>query len=189
MCVLAAGDVGLVRVAAAGRGAGLGSIAAGASHGCAVRGDGTLACWGDNFYGQITAPAGTFTHGRRRLRTTRCGLRTDGTLACWGINGIGQSTPPAGTLHRRSAAGRYHTCGTEDGRDARLLGQQRLRPEHAPRRDVHARSPGAARTPAGVKTDGTIACWGDSGRLHAAGTSPQSRGATLRSDDGTSPAG
>lgn len=33
-------------------------VSAGLSHTCAIRSDGTAACWGDNFFGQSTPPAG-----------------------------------------------------------------------------------------------------------------------------------
>jgi alpha-tubulin suppressor-like RCC1 family protein len=31
-------------------------VAVGSSHVCAVRTDGSLACWGDNTYGQLASP-------------------------------------------------------------------------------------------------------------------------------------
>ena len=37
-----------------------GSVSAGRQHSCAVRGDGTLVCWGFNNTGQASPPAGTF---------------------------------------------------------------------------------------------------------------------------------
>ena len=47
----------------------------------------------------------------------------------------------------------------EDGRDARLLGLQRLRPEHAPQGTFTQVAAGNGHT-CGLKTDGTLACWG-----------------------------
>jgi hypothetical protein len=76
-----------------------------------VKTNGTLACWGDNSYGQSTPPAGTFTQVAAGASHT-CGVKTDGTLACWGYNGSGQSTPPAGTF-TQVAAGAQHTCGVK----------------------------------------------------------------------------
>ena len=35
-------------------------LSAGQNHSCAVRTDGTIACWGYNNNGQATAPAGVF---------------------------------------------------------------------------------------------------------------------------------
>src|SRR6266705_1771475 len=36
-------------------------VSAGCYHSCALRTDGTVACWGLNLYGQATPPAGTFS--------------------------------------------------------------------------------------------------------------------------------
>jgi hypothetical protein len=57
---LAAENVGLGRAPATSPGPPLGSITAGHLRGCAVRPDGTLACWGDNSSGQVDM---IFKHG------------------------------------------------------------------------------------------------------------------------------
>ena len=86
------------------------AIAAGAEHSCALREDGTISCWGANWYGQLgngqstddstsnssissvpvevegitdaTAIASKSQHS--------CALREGGTISCWGANGSGQ---------------------------------------------------------------------------------------------------
>ncbi len=85
------------------------TLGAGDWHACVVRTDGTLACWGLDYVGQATPPAGTFSQVCGGFLHT-CGLKTDGTLACWGYDFYGQATPPAGTF-RQVGAGEYHTCG------------------------------------------------------------------------------
>jgi hypothetical protein len=60
---------------------------------CALRTDGTLACWGDNTYGQATPPAGTYTALSSGGGAT-CALKTDGTLACWGYKADALANPP-----------------------------------------------------------------------------------------------
>ena len=80
-------------------------ISAGAMHTCAVIADGTVACWGDNYFGQLgtsdntnsTVPV-TITGGAVSNKTVKtisagglhtCALLSDGTVACWGYNQFG----------------------------------------------------------------------------------------------------
>jgi hypothetical protein len=81
---------------------------AGRAHSCGLKPDGTLACWGDNGYGQVTAPSGPFTQ-LSAGDDHACGRKTDGTLACWGDDRYGQATAPAG-LFLQVEAGGAHTC-------------------------------------------------------------------------------
>jgi alpha-tubulin suppressor-like RCC1 family protein len=57
---------------------------------------GSIACWGDDTYGQTTPPADTFKSVSTGGFHT-CGVRSDGTIVCWGENAHGQITPPSDT--------------------------------------------------------------------------------------------
>jgi alpha-tubulin suppressor-like RCC1 family protein len=77
-------------------------VSAGATHACAVQGDGSLWCWGSNGNGE----GGDATGGSRLLpyrvgtglswsratanTNSTCATKTDGTLWCWGYNSYGQ---------------------------------------------------------------------------------------------------
>ena len=67
------------------------------SRGVALKGDGTVAVWGDNSYGQTNVPPGLSnvvviaSGGYHRLA-----LRADGTLVAWGNNDYGQTNVPQG---------------------------------------------------------------------------------------------
>jgi len=78
------------------------AVTAGAQHTCGIHADKTLACWGDNLYGEL----GSSAH-RLELSPTAvgadadwlqvsagyshtCGIRAGGSLWCWGNDNSGQ---------------------------------------------------------------------------------------------------
>ena len=67
----------------------------GMTHTCAIRDDFTVACWGDNQFGQADAPAGKFIDVSVS-QDYSCGVRDDFTVACWGDNRFGRADAPAG---------------------------------------------------------------------------------------------
>ena len=132
------------------------ALTAGANHTCALKTDGSVVCWGSNYYGQggngadttryIPTQVSGLTAGTVKEITAgdnhTCALKTDGSAVCWGQNDNGQigdttltsryiptqvSGLTAGTV-KGISGGTYHTCA--------------------------------------LKTDGSAVCWGngDNGR-------------------------
>ena len=67
-------------------------------HGCGIKVDATVVCWGDNSLGQSSPPAGTFAQVSAVAGQT-CGVKTDSTITCWPTNAPGAGpAPPAGTF-------------------------------------------------------------------------------------------
>ncbi|MBN9163741.1 MAG: hypothetical protein BGO98_39860 [Myxococcales bacterium 68-20] len=67
-----------------------GLLSGGYGHVCAVKADGTLACWGcdrallgDGPQARLTPPEGSF-RGLTVGYDHACGARDDGTVVCWG---------------------------------------------------------------------------------------------------------
>ena len=109
-------------------------ITAGVSHGCALRDNGTVRCWGGNWFGQLgngatvdsTIPVSVtgITNATQVAAGGyhACVLLSDGTVKCWGLNSDGQlgngatsnSRTPLGVTGITNAiqitAGAYHTC-------------------------------------------------------------------------------
>ena len=103
---------------------GAGTFSAGGTHSCAIRGDGALACWGDDSKGQLDGiPAGTFT-AVSAGGAHSCAIRVGGALVCWGDDSKGQLDGiPAGTFTAVSAGG-AHTLRDPGRRRPGLLGRR-----------------------------------------------------------------
>ena len=165
-------------------------VSAGYWHTCGLRTDGSLACWGDNYWGQATPPTGTFTEVSAGAYHT-CALRTDGTPACWGLNGFGQATPPTGTLTKVST-GWYHNCGLRADGSLACWGYNNWGQATPPTGTFTEVSAGAYHTCA-LRTAGTLACWGDNSHgqatppftVDSTGDAPDSNTSDGLCDDGT----
>ncbi len=131
------------------------AVSAGSGHTCAIRTDGTLACWGT----EAAPPAGTFVAVSAGLED--CAIRTNGKLACWAPyhdeNGhkVGVPTPP-GTFTAVSHWDNYACAIRTDGTLAcwDYDGSSITAPTGT-FIAVTADSSGAC----GIQTDGTLACW------------------------------
>jgi alpha-tubulin suppressor-like RCC1 family protein len=121
-------------------------VSAGIDHTCGVSTDRTLWCWGWNIFGQLgdgttvdkntpTQVSGTNWASVSTGGNHTCGVKTDGTLWCWGDNFYGQ-------LGIGSVAGVL--TPTQVGTATNW---------------VSVSSAGGVHT-CGVKTDGTLWCWG-----------------------------
>lgn len=106
------------------------SVAAGDRHACALRGDGSIYCWGANESGQLgrgtTTARETTAAPATRIgmpltgvaitagRAHTCAVAYDNTIACWGANDHRQLGDPS-IEDALSATARYVSC---DGLDA-----------------------------------------------------------------------
>ena len=136
------------------------AVSSGGFHTCGLRSDGSVACWGDNEYGQATAPAGeTFTAVSSGGEHT-CGLRSDGSVACWGDNRSGKATAPAGETFTAVSSGAAHTCGLRSDGSVACWGWNLYGQATAPAGGTFtAISSGGIHT-CGLRPDGSVACWG-----------------------------
>ena len=142
------------------------AVSAGDFHTCALRIDGTLACWGSHDGGtrRPSPPAGKFTQVSAGHAHT-CGLRADGTVACWGANYAGQTSAPAGRFTQVSAGG-DNTCGLRiDGTVACWGSNSSGQPSPPAGRFTQVSA--ASFDMCGLRTDSTVVCWrnGNSGSV------------------------
>lgn len=170
------------------------TLAAGLTHTCAVRADGTLACWGNDTSGQLGVD------GMRRSRTPivvpgqsdiveialgllfTCALDASGHVACWGANDEGQlgdgtsearATPARVSGVERAvsiAAGRSHACALADDGEVWCWGEDdfgrgHLRVGAAPLRTRPTRIAGAEGSIAVTAGDAFTCVLRSSGRV------------------------
>jgi hypothetical protein len=125
---------------------------------CALLTDGTITCWGNEYY---PAPTGTFI-SLNAGSGYACAVRSDRTLFCWGGDTSGETLPPTGTFSSVSAGWDF-ACGlTTDGTIA-CWGNSTYGDTTPPVGTFKSISL-ASRTDGydcGVRTDGTLACWGN----------------------------
>ena len=147
------------------------AVAAGHTHSCAIRADRTMACWGDNRYGQSQArpspaelpPSGRYT----AIDTGRyhaCAIDTDEAVVCWGRNDYGQSDPPSGS-YTAIATGGVHSCAIREDQTIACWGYNRdertaLRSD-PPAGQFTAIAAGGGGHSCAIRVDQSIACWGD----------------------------
>ena len=133
------------------------SVSSVLSHTCGVRTDGSVACWGQDLFGEATPPSGEFSSVSAGGFHT-CGVRTDGSVACWGQDLFGEATPPSGEFSSVSA-GLGYTCGVRTDGAVACWGDDLFGQATPPSGEFSSVSAGIGHT-CGVRTGGAVVCWG-----------------------------
>ena len=120
---------------------------------CAIRVDRTLICWGWNASGAADAPEGAFTS--LSCGGVSCALSEAGIEHCWG--GAGKSF--IGRHARMVNVGDFGTCIINDEKELECEGSHLTPPPALPRGPFEQIDLGDEHG-CGVRTDGSIACWG-----------------------------
>lgn len=173
------------------------SLAAGDSHACAVRKDGSLWCWGDNAVGQLGT--GDAALAPRRIEGLKdlvrvvidgqltCGISRTGETTCFGSDAAGRvrgrpQLPRRNTLAKRGVTdirlGLGHTClyaGTEQIGCVGKEPSTQQRPIHERlelrRRQHNGKVVSYDGSGCGVTNKKEMRCWASEKLLHAGGPS------------------
>jgi len=140
-------------------------VASGKYHTCAVKTDGTLACWGLNVgrywapgANQAVPPSGSFTRVSAGAFHS-CALRYDSTITCWGDNWTGQASSPSGSF-ARLASGRTHNCAVGTDGSITCWGENGDGRATAPSGSNWADVTAGYSHSCALATDGSVSCWG-----------------------------
>ena len=142
---------------------------AGTDHACALRHDGTIACWGRDDQGQASPPEGTVVvpEGARLVAVSAgdehvCGLFDDGEVACWTASGQGWSTPFRGERLVALDSGGSHTCGLREDGTAVCRGHFGNDTGQAspPANEKFVSISGGGAHTCALREDGSPSCWG-----------------------------
>ena len=161
--------------------------AAAFDHAVAVRGDGTVACWGRNSRGQCSPPPqATNVVSAAAGYEHSAALRADGTVVCWGGGGHYVLAPPdSATNVSAVAAGAYHTAALRADGTVVCWGYNQNG-----QCDVPAGLTNAVAVAAGffhtaaLAADGTVVCWGQNG-VHQCDVPPDLTNAVAVAAGGT----
>ncbi|MCY3925894.1 MAG: hypothetical protein OXG52_10395 [bacterium] len=123
-------------------------------HGCGVRMDLTLACWGNDWDGQASPPGGEFVAVDAGWTHT-CGIRVGGDVTCWGSP---RGEPPGGPFVAVSA-GNFHSCGIRPHGGVECWGDDSDGQSSPPEGTFTSVSAGNFHS-CGLRVGDTIACWG-----------------------------
>jgi hypothetical protein len=125
--------------------------------GCALRADGSVACWG---FGAIDEETGSYTAVSSGYRTA-CALASTGAIVCWGW-GVPALTPPSGSFVALATGGDAVVCGIAATGTVTCSGSNAWGIENVPA-GSYASIDLAPLQACGIRTNGTAVCWGGAG--------------------------
>ncbi len=156
------------------------AVSVGESQACALREDGSPACWanseieeGSEAAAQAWRDAGTTGRppaGERFAAISvgewhACGLREDGGAVCWALDDeVAADTTPAPADERFTAisSGENHACALRADGSPFCWGDDRSGQASPPAGETFTAISSGARTSCGLRADGTFTCWGAS---------------------------
>ena len=132
------------------------SMDIGAFKACAIRANGSVACWRSSGKYQVEPPPGVYSQVTVGGHFA-CALRNDATVHCWGHEG-GTIKPPG--RYVEVSAGGIHACGLTSSGRINCWGGNTHNEAIPPDGTFRSVSVGARHSCA-IRTDDTVICWGD----------------------------
>ena len=150
------------------------------SHACAVNSEAAMACWGDDYAGQATAPVGRF-RAVSAGGSHACAVAASGALVCWGDDTVGQTSPPEGVFSS-VASGSIHSCAIrESDGGVECWGDNRNGQASPPGGTFSSIAAGGYHSCALRALDGVVECWGHN--VHGQASPPPGGFSSLAAGD------
>ena len=110
------------------------SVLVGASHhACVILDNGSIDCWGDDAYGQVSGHPSSGLYIALSLGAKHsCALNQDGGIVCWGANDKGQSSPPSRQAYLVLMSGDTYTCALHSSDEVDCWGSFTREPAATP---------------------------------------------------------
>lgn len=159
-------------------------VAQGASHTCAIQGNGALRCWGQCIFrdnkttdcpARVPAPAGVWTEVASGENYS-CALSTPGEITCWGDPSVAMH-PPAGKGFRALSARGDVACAIDARQEIQCWGRPvrwNATTYTPPAGPFSGLSVGGAHV-CGLRLDGKLSCWGVDQQGQVTGRAPWPR--------------
>ncbi len=127
---------------------------------CAIKSDGTLACFGAlNGRGQQNAPAGTYTDVSAGDEHA-CAVKTDGSLACWGNSLHGALSAPTAGTYKQVALGSAFSCALSTAGQISCWGYNDANRATPPAAGTYTQISAGLRHGCALTTASLPVCWG-----------------------------
>ena len=140
------------------------SISSGHTHTCALREDGTAACWGDSFHGQTSPPEGERFVSIVSPGEYTCGLRADGAILCWGSYYPLERGTTAWQQETFALIGAgtdsSHACGLRENGSILCWGADDFGQASPPLGEQFIAISAGSRHTCALRRDGSPVCWG-----------------------------
>ena len=134
------------------------SLSVGEMHTCALWESGTLACWGDNVYGQTDVPEGRYRSVSVGIGYT-CAVRDTGRLLCWGNDSWSVTEDVPEGSYRSVSSSVWHACAIRESGEVDCWGWNEHGQAEPPGGTFRSVSTGSRHT-CGLRHSGQIECWG-----------------------------
>lgn len=135
-------------------------VIAGKVHSCGLRGDGTVRCWGNDAFGQVSqAPTNAGFKSLHSGGVYSCAMRLDDTVLCWGYAATGVPDAPLSPL-LSLVTGWDAACGEELDGVFQCWGND-TGGKYSPRPSAPVLDLGIGwEQGCAILLDGSITCWG-----------------------------